>query len=164
MSEQAKRDKQDAIDAVVGGDLPRLEAALKRLSGSDPADFARITRDLLNTDQREQYAIVGFASMPDVFHADGKVYGAVYTNGDFLCKRAHQSGAGLPFAEVRSVVESVRQAFDQSVLDRVVALKEHIEQIEGVLTGHSFSDSRLANLAFTDLTKGQALMIAAITK
>ncbi|WP_286776578.1 MULTISPECIES: hypothetical protein [unclassified Pseudomonas] len=164
MSEQAKRDKQDAIDAVVAGDLAGLEAALKRLSGSDPADFARISRDLLNTDQREQYAIVGLAVMPDVFHADGKVYGAVYTNGDFLCKQAHPSGSGLPGAEVRSVVESVRQAFDQSLIDRVVALKEHIEQIESLLIGHSFADGRVACLASTELTKGQALMIAAITK
>ncbi len=164
MSEQVMRDKQAVIDVVVVGDIAGLAAALKRLSSSDPAEFAKITSDLLNTEQREQYAIVSIDRMPDVFHADSRVHGAVYTNGDFLCKRAHPSGCGLPIDEVRTVVEAVRHEYDQSVRDRVAGLKEQFEQIENLLGGHSFADRQLAVLARAELRKGHALLVAAITK
>ncbi|MGH8351201.1 MAG: hypothetical protein ACRES5_32240, partial [Pseudomonas sp.] len=81
MTDQAKRDKQVVINAVVGGDLAILAQALTRLSQSDPSKFLRITEDLLNIQQCEQFSMLTFSYMPEVFHADGVVYGATYTDG-----------------------------------------------------------------------------------
>lgn len=166
MPDQEKRDKQAVIDAVVGGDLAGLAPALKRLSGSDPYGFAAITSELLNTERREQYSIIsiGYVHTPDVFHSEGKVYGATYVDGDFLCKRAYPVGIGLPFAEVREVVEAARQEYDNLVLEHATKLKEQFKQMDRLLGGHSFADDKLVSLAHVELVKGQALLIAAIAK
>jgi hypothetical protein len=168
MSDQVKRDKQAVIDAVVGGDLDSLAPALKRLSGSSPYDFVVAAGALLNTEQREQYltlgVFVGSSHMPDFFHAEGVVYGAIYVDGSPFCKRACPVGTGLPIAEVRVIVEAARQEYDNSVLERVTKLKEQFEQMDRLLAGHSFADSKLVSLAHVELVKGQALLIAAIAK
>lgn len=162
MTEQAKRDKQAVIDAVVGGNLDGLTSALKRLSDSDPFEFSVITGNLLNIYQREQFAILCVGAMPDVFHSDGKVFGATYTDGDFLCKRAHPSGVGLPTGDVRQAVEKVRAEYEQSVLNAVKSLRNTMELVDKMLLGHSFADSKLTSLAHVELVKGQALLMAAL--
>lgn len=162
MSEQAKHDKQAVIDAVVGSDLAGLVLALKRLSDSSPSEFLGISHDLLNTEQREQFPLLGSGHLPAVYHADGKVFGATYTNGGIFCKRAHPAGTGLPFDEVRQSVEAVRVEFEQLVRDCVTGLKGQFEQIYRLLEGHSFADSTLVSLAHADLVKGQALLVAAL--
>lgn len=164
MSDQVKRDKQAVIDAVVGGELAGLASALKRLSDSSPSEFLVACQDLLNAEQRKQFHLLGFCRLPDAYHADGVVFGATYTSGDYLCKCAHPVGTGLPIAEVRVIVEAARQEYDNSVLERVTKLKEQFEQMDRLLAGHSFADSKLVSLAHVELVKGQALLIAAITK
>lgn len=163
MTDQAKRDKQAVIDAVVGGDLARLAPALKRLSESSPSEFLGVSHGLLNTEQCEQFPLLGFGHLPDVYHADGKVFGATYTNGDFLCKRAHPVGTGLPFDEVRQVAEKARTELEQSVMNVVRSLGNTMELLDKMLAGHSFADSKLTSLAHVELVKGKALMVAALT-
>lgn len=162
MTDQAKRDKQAVIDAVVGGDVAMLATALKRLSNSDPSAFLDITGDLLNTKQREQFPMIGFGRMPDAYHADGVVYGATYTDGPFLSKRAHPAGAGLPIDEVRQAVEKARAEYEQSVLNVVQNLGNTMELLDKMLAGHSFVDTKLASLAHVELLKGKALLVAAL--
>lgn len=163
MTDQAKRDKQAVIDSVVGGDLAGLALALKRLSDSSPSEFLGISHDLLNTEQREQFPLLGFGHLPVAYHADGKVFGATYTNGSFLCKRAHPAGAGLAFGEVCQAVEKVRTEFEQSVMNVVRSLGNTMELLDKMLAGHSFADSKLTSLAHVELVKGRALMVAALT-
>jgi hypothetical protein len=151
MSEQAKRDKQAVIDAVIGGDLAGLALALKRLSDSSPSEFLGTSHDLLNTEQHEQFLMLGPCRQPDVYHADGMVFGATYTNGDFLCKRAHPAGTGLPFDEVRQAVEKARAEFEQSVMNVVCSLGNTMEHLDKMLVGHSFADSKLVSLACDEL-------------
>lgn len=162
MTDQAKRDKQAVIDAVVGGDLPMLATALKRLSNSDPSGFLSITSDLLNTNQREQFSMMGFGRLPDAYHADGVVYGVMYTAGDFLSKRAHPAGAGLPIDEVSQAVAKARAEYEQSVLNVVHSLGSTMELLDKMLAGHSSVDTKLASLAHVDLLKGKALLVAAL--
>lgn len=162
MTDQAKRDKQAVIDAVVGGDLAMLTTALKRLSNSDPSGFLVITSDLLNTNQRETFSMMGFGRLPDAYHADGVVYGVMYTDGSFLSKRAHPAGAGLPIDEVSQAVEKARAEYEQSVLNVVHSLGSTMELLDKMLAGHSFVDTKLASLAHVELLKGKALLVAAL--
>lgn len=162
MSDQAKSDKQAVIIAVVGGDIAMLAPALKRLSNSDPSAFLVVTGDLLNTKQREQFSMVGFDRMPEVYHADGAVYGAAYTSGGFLSSRAHRAGSGLPIDEVRQAVEKARAEYEQSVLNVVQNLGNTMELLDKMLDGHSFADTKLTSLAHVDLFKGHALLVAAL--
>ncbi|WP_327440261.1 hypothetical protein [Pseudomonas donghuensis] len=166
MSEQAKRDKQAAIDAVVGGALDGLASALCRLSKSDPSGFLSLTGQLLDTEQHELFAMLCGGSWPEVFHAEGMVYGATYIDAGgmhFLCKRAHPVGSGLPFTEVQKVAFEARAIYDEIVLKKVVDLKAKMQEIDLLLKGHSFVDGGLAGLAHADLVKGQALLVAALT-
>lgn len=163
MTEQAKRDKQAVIDAVVGGDLAGLIPALKRLSDSSPSEFLWACQDLLNTEQRKQFPLLGFCRLPDAYHADGVVFGATYTSGDYLCKCAHPVGTGLPFDGVRQAAEKARAEFEQSVMNVVCSLGNTMELLDKMLTGHSFADSKLTSLAHVELVKGKALLVAALT-
>lgn len=162
MTDQAKRDKQAVIDAVVGGDVAMLATALKRLSNSDPSAFLDITGDLLNTKQREQFSMIGFGRMPDAYHADGVVYGAMYTDGSIFLKRAHPAGVGLPIDAVRQAVEKARAEYEQSVLNVVHNLGSTMELLDKMLAGHSFVDTKLTSLAHVELLKGKALLVAAL--
>lgn len=163
MTEQAKRDKQAVIDAVVGGELAGLASALKRLSDSSPSEFLGACQDLLNAEQRKQFPLLGFCRLPDAYHADGVVFGATYTSGDYLCKCAHPVGTGLPFDEVRQAVEKARAEFEKSVMNVVCSLGNTTEHLDKMLAGHSFADSKLISLAHVELVKGKALLVAALT-
>ncbi|MGF6595181.1 hypothetical protein [Pseudomonas sp. 2835] len=166
MSEQAKRDKQAAIDAVVGGALDGLALALYRLSKSDPQVFMSFTGQLLDTEQRELFPMIWGGVRPEVFHSEGMVYVATYVGAGgmhSLCSRAHPVGSGLPFPEVQKVVQEVRAGYDEVVLKKVIDLKVKMQEIDLLLKGHSFVDGGLAGLARTDLVKGQALLVAALT-
>lgn len=166
MSEQAKRDKQDVIDAVVGGTLERLASALHRLSKSAPFEFMTLTRQLLDTEQCELVHMVCGAPQSEFFHAKEMVYGATYTSAGgmhFLCERAHPVGSGLPLPEVQKVVLEVRANYDEGVLKKAIDLKIKMQEINLLLEGHSFVNGGLASLARADLVKGQALLVAALT-
>jgi hypothetical protein len=163
MSEQAKRDKQAAIDAVVGGALDGLASALCRLSKSDPSGFLGLTGQLLDTEQRELFPIICGVVRPEVFQGEGMVYGATYVNAGGFCDRAHPVGSGLPFPEVQKVVQEVRAGYDEVVLKKAIDLKVKMQEIDLLLKGHSFVDGGLAGLARADLVKGQALLVAALT-
>ncbi|MBC2659965.1 hypothetical protein H7A76_31435 [Pseudomonas sp. MSSRFD41] len=163
MSDQAKHDKQAVIDAVVGGDISRLASALKRVSRSSPSGFLGVCRDLLETEQREQFFIVDTCSLPYTYHADGMVFGATYTNGDVFFRRAHPSGTGLALVDVQRTVAEVRSEYEADVMKKVGELKERLIELDLLLDGHSAVDHSISGLARADLTKGQALLLAAIT-
>ncbi|MBM5459238.1 hypothetical protein H8F21_16855 [Pseudomonas sp. P66] len=168
MTDQAKRDKQAVIDAVVGGDVGRLESALLRLAKSDASGFLYMTGQLKSTEQTKQHLSIGLGvysiGLPPFYFDDGVLYGATYTDSDhFMTKDAHRSGAGIVHEEVCQIVSKVRAEYDEGVLKKVRELKANMEELDALLAGHSFADSKLASLAHVDLVRGQALLVAALT-
>ncbi len=168
MSDQAKRDKEAVIDAVVSGDVGRLESALLRLTKSDAAGFLYMTGQLLKAEQAKQHCSFGLGGysigLPPFYFDDGVLYGATYTNSvHFMLKDAHRSGAGIAHEEVCRIVSKVRGEYDEGVLKKARELKAHMEELEALLSGHSFVDSKLSSLAHVELVKGQALLVAALT-
>ena len=166
MTEQAKRDKQAVIDAVIGGDLGGLALALVQLSKTDPSGFLILTGQLLDTEQCELVHMACNVPRSEFFHAKEMVYGATYTSAGgmhFLCERAHPVGSGLPLPEVQKVVLEVRANYDEGVLKKAIDLKIKMQEINLLLEGHSFVNGGLASLARADLVKGQALLVAALT-
>lgn len=162
MSEAENQAVQVVVDAVVGGDLDRLERGLVSLSQLPGYEFSTVTGQLLNTEQRTTFSPICFGTRSPFFHRDGHVFGATYTSGVFLCENAHPSGAGLPFEEVRAAVEKARGEHDEKVLKKALGLKAALEEMEDLLKRHSFADSKLTSLAHVELYKGQALLLAAL--
>lgn len=162
MSEAENQAVQFVVDAVVGGNLDRLERGLVRLSQLPGYEFSTVTGQLLNTEQRTTFSPICFGTRSPFFHRDGHVFGAAYTSGVFLCENAHPSGAGLPFEDVRAAVEKARGEHDERVLKKALGLKAALEEMEDLLRRHSFADSKLTSLAHVELYKGQALLLAAL--
>ena len=103
MTDQAKNDAQPVIDAVVVGDVQRLLRALRGLAKALPAVFVRVTGQLLSTKQCESVsaACFGFGAISDFYHADGKVFGAVYTDTFLLIRQAGPVGVGMAYEGVK---------------------------------------------------------------
>ncbi|CAM3934191.1 hypothetical protein SAMN05216475_6296 [Pseudomonas synxantha] len=164
MTDQAKNDAQPVIDAVVVGDAQRLLRALRGLAKALPEVFIRVTGQLLSTKQCESVSAVcfGFGAISDFYHVDGKVFGAVYTDTFLLIRQAGPMGVGMAYEEVRKLVLEVRAEYDETVLKKAMQLKESLEELDRLLSGHSFADSKLTSMAHADLFKGQALLVAAL--
>lgn len=168
MTEQVKRDTQAVTEAVIGGTAVNLASALSRLSSSSPTGFRHTTERLLDTRQPETVSTFGLGFGDNnadrcFYHADGHVFGATYTEGHwFMTKRAHPAGVGIPYEAVKEVVIKVRTEYDESVLKKALQLKESLSELDKLLTGHSFADRKLTNMAHDDLFKGHALLVAAL--
>ncbi|SDT52458.1 hypothetical protein [Pseudomonas prosekii] len=164
MTDQAKNDAQPVIDAVVVGDAQRLIRALRGLAKALPVVFLGVTGQLLSTKQHESVsaACFCFGGVSDFYHADGKVFGAVYTDTFLLVREAGPVGVGMAYEEVRKLVLQVRAEYDESVLKKALQLKESLEELDKLLTGHSFADSKLTSLAHVDLFRGQALLMGGL--
>ena len=166
MSGQAKRDTQAVTDAVIGGSAINLASALSRLSTSSPIGFRHTTERLLDTRQPESVSTFGFGDSDAdrcFYHADGHVFGATYTDGHWLMtKKAHPAGVGIPYEAVKEVAVKVRAEYDEAVLKKALQLKESLSELDKLLTGHSFADSKLTRMAHDDLFKGHALLVAAL--
>ncbi|HEN8714054.1 TPA: hypothetical protein U8203_004567 [Pseudomonas putida] len=168
MNDQAKRYSQQVVDAVVAGDIGRLEPALRRLSKCDGNIFLIATRQLLNTEQEKTLstAIIPnlINTLPPFYYEDGVVYGAAYTDGaGIFAKDVHRSGVGIERSAVLPIVEQARAEYDGAVLKRVQALKAEIRELDSLLHGHSSADYKLINFGVVELLKGQALLLAAAT-
>ncbi|MFL1495151.1 hypothetical protein [Pseudomonas antarctica] len=164
MTDQTKNDAQPVIDAVVVGDSQRLLRALRGLAKTLPEVFIRVTGQLLSTKQYESVSVVcfGLGVISDFYHADGKVFGAVYTDTFLLVRQAGPAGVGMAYEEVRKLVLEVRAEYDEAVLKKAMQLKESLEEIDRMLNGHSFADGKLTSMAHADLFKGHALLVAAL--
>ncbi|MCV4287887.1 hypothetical protein OH708_08220 [Pseudomonas capsici] len=162
MSEAEKQAIQCVVDAVVGGDIERLKSGLFRLSELPGYEFSTVTGQLMNADQCDVVSLFVFGGEGLFYHRDGHVFGAVYTHNGFMTRKANPSGAGLPFGQVREVVESARSAHDEKVLSKAISLKAALEEMDDLLKRHSFADSKLTSLAHVELHKGQALLLAAL--
>lgn len=164
MTDQAKNDAQPVIDAVVVGDAQRLIRALRGLAKELPEVFISVTDQLLNASQYKSVSAVcfGLSAISDFYHADGKVFGAVYTDTFLLVRQAGPVGVGMAYEEVRKLVLEVRAEYDETVLKKAMQLKESLEELDRLLNGHSFADSKLTSMAHADLFKGQALLVAAL--
>lgn len=164
MTDQAKNDAQPVIDAVVVGDAQRLLRALRGLAKALPEVFIRVTGQLLSTKQCESVSAVcfGFGAISDFYHVDGKVFGAVYTDTFLLIRQAGPMGVGMAYEEVRKLVLEVRAEYDETVLKKAMQLKESLEELDRLLSGHSFADCKLTSMAHADLFKGHALLVAAL--
>ncbi|AGZ34614.1 MAG: hypothetical protein ACOKSU_26995 [Pseudomonas sp.] len=166
MSEESKRLKQNVIDAVVGGNLDRLGPSLASLSKVDPGEYLALSCQLIDPDLQKQVSTLCCLSLPEFFHAEGVVYGVAFTGAgwpDMFIRNAHPSGRGLPLEDVQRVVAETRREYESVVLKKVAELKERLFELDFLLSGHSVVDRPIASLARTDLTKGQALLVAAIT-
>ncbi|MBH3308974.1 hypothetical protein I5P84_05835 [Pseudomonas mosselii] len=167
MSEESKRLKQYVIDAVVGGNLDRLGPSLASLSKVDPGEYLALTCQLLDTELPKQVSTLVYISLPEFFHADGVVYGAVFSasGGAFssFTTSVHQAGVGLALEEVQRIVAETRTDYEAGFLKKVEELKERLLELDFLLGGHSAVDHSIASLARTDLTKGHALLVAAST-
>ncbi len=164
MSEQADRDTQAVTDAVIGGNVDRLGPALARLVDSDPAKFLRMTGKLIDATQVNRVSNIGLFGITDseFYHADGMVFGAVYTPDEWFSRKIGPCGVGLPHDQVSAIANKVRAEYDEAVLKKAMQLKESLEEIDRLLNGHSFADSKLTSMAHADLFKGQALLVAAL--
>lgn len=164
MTDKAKNDAQPVIDAIVLGDAQLLDRALHRLAITQPDVFIRVTGQLIDSRQPEYVSciVIGIGYVSDFYHADGKVYGAVYTEDGFLARKAGPSGVGLHHETVKSISLKARAEYDDTVLKRAVQLKDALSELDKMLTGHSFADSKLTSLAHVDLFKGHALLLAAL--
>lgn len=162
MTDQAKNDAQQVIDAVVVGDSQRLVRALRGLAKVLPEVFIRVTCQLLSTKQCESVSAVCFGAISDFYHADGKVFGAVYTDTFLLIRQAGPVGVGMAYEEVRKLVLEVRAEYDEAVLKKAMQLKDSLEELDRLLSGHSFADCKLTGMAHADLFKGHALLVAAL--
>lgn len=170
MCEESKRLKQYVIDAVVGGNLDRLGPSLASLSKVDPGEYLALTRQLLDTELPKQVSTLVCISLPEFFHADGAVYGAVFSGsgGAFsafssFTTSVHQAGVGLALEDVQRIVAETRAEYEAGVLKKVAELKDRLSELDFLLGGHSAVDHSIASLARTDLTKGHALLVAAST-
>ncbi|TFF38142.1 hypothetical protein [Pseudomonas sp. RIT623] len=166
MSEESKRLKQYVIDAVVGGNLDRLGPGLASLAEVDPGEYLELTRQMINIDLPKRSSLISCGSRPEFFHADGAVYGAVLTDAPWPCsfeRDAHPSGTGLALADVQRTVAETRRDYEATVLKKVAELKEGLSELNFLLGGHSAVDRSIASLARADLTKGHALLVAAVT-
>lgn len=166
MSEQVDRATQAVVDSLVSGSLSSLSSALVRLALVSPSAFLYTTIGLLNTDHPKTVSsiMIGLCGQGsgDFYHADGRVYGAVYTDHMFLCKKAHPSGAGIPLEDVRAAVAKARDEHEELILKKVQALESIFQEIDNLVAGHSFADSKLLSLAHVDLVRGKALLWAAL--
>ena len=162
MTDQAKNHAQPVIDAVVVGDSQRLICALRGLAKVVPDVFICVTGQLLDTAQRSYANGFGFGYISDFYHADGDVFGAVYTDTLMLTRQAGPSGVGMPYEEVKKLVLEVRAEYDETVLKAAMRLKVTLGELDRLLTGHSYADSKLTSLAHAELLKGQALLMAAL--
>ena len=168
MSEQAKRYEQVVVDAVIAGDVVKLESGLRWLSKADAGRFLTITKQLLDTEREKKLCIMIttplFNSLPLFFYDNKFVYGAVYVDGaDFMMKEAHPSGAGIYYGDVEGVVFKVCAEFDQAVVKRVRELKTHIKDLIDQVCGHSTADISVIGQARAELLTGQALLVAAVS-
>ena len=118
----------------------------------------------MSTKQYETVSAVCFGSgvISDFYHADGKVFGAVYTDTYLLIRQAGPVGVGMAYEEVRKLVLEARAEYDETVLKKALQLKESLEELDRLLNGHSFADCKLASIAHADLYKGHALLVAAL--
>ena len=164
MSEQADRDIQAVTDAVIGGNVDRLGPALARLVYSDPGKFLRMTGKLIDATQVNRVSSIGLFGITDseFYHADGMVFGAVYTPDEWFSRKIGPCGVGLPYDQVSAIANKVRAEYDETVLKKAIQLKESLEELDRLLNGHSFADSKLTSMAHADLFKGQALLVAAL--
>jgi hypothetical protein len=162
MSEQVKRDTKDVVDSVIGGDSKGLAHALARLANSSPSQFLTSTAQLLNTEQCDSVLVLGLQCTSDFYHADGRVFGSVYTAGGFFLKKANPSGVGLALDEVRAAVDKARGEHEELILKKVIELDVTFQELDRLLEGHSFADSKLKSLAHVDLIRGKALLWAAL--
>ncbi|MBC8877898.1 hypothetical protein [Pseudomonas cerasi] len=164
MTDKAKNDAQPAIDAIVLGDSDLLARALQRLSTTLPDVFIRVTGQLIDATQREYVSVmcIGIGHVSDFYHADGKVFGAVYTNSNFLARKAGPSGVGIEYEKVKGIAVKARTEYDETVLKKALQLKDALNELDKMLGGHSFADSKLTSLAHVDLFKGHALLLAAL--
>lgn len=168
MCEESKRLKQYVIDAVVGGNLDRLGPSLASLSKVDPGEYLVLTRQLIDVDLPKRVSTLVYVQLPDFFHADGLVRGAVFSGsgGAFsaFTSSVHPAGVGLALEDVQRVVDETRTEYEAGVLKKVAELKERLSELDFLLGGHSAVDQSIASLARTDLAKGHALLVAALTK
>lgn len=164
MSEQVDRDTQAVVDAVIGGNADGLWRALKVLTESAPDEFLRLTGKLIDSTQHTHVPLVGVCGYgpSEFYHADGKVFGSVYTPDAWFSKKAGPAGVGLPHEQVSSIVIKARAEYDETVLKKAVQLKASLEELDKLLTGHSFAERKLTSLAHDDLFKGHALLVAAL--
>lgn len=166
MSEESKRLKQYVIDAVVGGKLDRLGPSLASLSKVDPGEYLALTCQLIDTGLPKQVITLALGCQPEFFHADGIVYGVAFTDAPMpamFTRNAHPCGAGLALADVQRTVAETRRDYEVTILKKVAELKELLSELDFLLGGHSAVDRSIAILARTDLTKGHALLVAAVT-
>ncbi|MCL8303235.1 hypothetical protein [Pseudomonas mosselii] len=166
MCEESKRLKQYVIDAVVGGNLDRLGPSLASLSKVDPGEYLALTRQLIDTGLPKQTTTLVFGYQPEFFHADGIVYGVAFADAPMpamFTRNAHPSGTGLALADVQRAVAETRRDYEATILKKVAELKERLSELDFLLGGHSAVDQSIASLARTDLAKGHALLVAAVT-
>ncbi|MBH3412950.1 hypothetical protein [Pseudomonas putida] len=167
MSEESKRLKQYVIDAVIGGNLDRLSSSLASLSKVDPGEYLVLTRQLIDTGLPKQTPTLAFCCQPEFFHADGIVYGVAFADApmpSMFVRNAHPSGGGLALADVQRAVADTRRDYEATILKKVAELKELLSELDFLLGGHSSVDKSIASLARTDLTKGHALLVAAVAQ
>jgi hypothetical protein len=164
MTDQAKNEAQPVIDAVVVGDARRLTLALRCLAKALPAVFLRVTGQLLDTNQREFVSglCIGGGYTSDFYHADSKVFGAVYTDTGMFTRQAGRSGAGLDYQEVKKIVLEIRADYDEAVFKKVLELDGTLADLDKLLAGHSCADRKILSLAYGDLARCQALLWAAL--
>lgn len=164
MSEQADRDAQAVTDAVIGGSIDRLGPALDRLADSAPANFLRLTSNLIDATQVTRVSNIGFIGVVDseFYHADGMVFGSVYTPDEWFSRKVSPCGSGLPYDQVSAIAIKARAEYDEAVLKKAMQLKGSLEEIDRMLNGHSFADGKLTSMAHADLFKGHALLVAAL--
>ncbi|ERK99284.1 hypothetical protein O999_12605 [Pseudomonas putida LF54] len=168
MSEQAKRYEQAVVDAVIAGDVGKLESALRWLSKTDAGRFLAITKQLLDTERKKKLCTMVIAPLNNtlpLFYYDGNfVYAAAYVDCEgFAMKEAHPSGAGVHYGDVAGVVTRVRAEFDEAVVKRVRELKIHIKDLVDQMCGHSTADICVIGQARAELLTGQALLVAAVS-
>ncbi len=164
MTDKAKNDAQPVIDAIVLGDAQLLARALQRLATTWPDVFIRVTGRLIDSTQREYVSVIsiGTCYASDFYHADGKVFGAVYTDSNFLARKAGPAGVGIDHEAVKGITLKARAEYDETVLKKALQLKDALDELDRLLVGHSFADSKLTSLAHADLFKGHALLLAAL--
>lgn len=164
MSEQVDRGTRAVADAVIGASIDRLWRALRALSESAPAEFLRLTGRLIDATQVTRVSNIGLFGITDseFYHADGMVFGSVYTPDEWFSRKVGPCGAGLHYEQVSAIVTKVRAEYDETVLKKAIQLKESLEELDRLLNGHSFADCKLTSMAHADLFKGHALLVAAL--
>lgn len=168
MSEQAKRYEQAVVDAVIAGDVGKLESALRWLSKTDAGRFLTITKQLLDTEREKKLCtmVIGplVNTLPPFYYDSNFVYAAAYVDCDgFAMKEAHPSGAGVYYGDVADVAAKVCAEFDEGVVKRVRELKAHIKELIDQVSGHSTADISVIGQARSELLTGQALLVAAVS-